>query len=147
MKPQFCAEGHDNWYEHPPLRRQCRTCATAKKIRWRLANPEKHKAASQRWRDNHREQHLIVIKITKMQKKYGLTLDQYHALFESQGERCPCCGNVLEALAPNTHVDHDHVTNRVRGLLCNGCNQGLGSFRDNPQTLRKAAEYVECKCG
>ncbi len=72
-------------------------------------------------------------------RKHGLTLDEYHAMWESQGERCKLCSKVMA----KGHIDHNHRTKRVRGLLCFNCNAGLGLFRDNPGVLRKAAAYVE----
>ena len=40
-------------------------------------------------------------------------------------------------------IDHDHTTGKVRGMLCHDCNTSLGKFRDNPDILRKAADYLE----
>lgn len=72
-------------------------------------------------------------------REYGLTMDQFHAMFEAQGELCKLCGDVL-GISP--HLDHDHKTKRIRGLLCGHCNKALGLFRDNPEVLRRAAAYV-----
>ena len=55
-----------------------------------------------------------------------------------QGGLCAIC-----RAAPAEHVDHDHVTGRVRELLCFNCNGGLGQFRDDARVLREAARYVE----
>jgi phage/plasmid primase-like uncharacterized protein len=52
-------------------------------------------------------------------------------------KECVICG-AREALV----VDHDHVTGKVRGMLCNHCNRGLGHFRDDPQLLEFAAQYL-----
>jgi len=54
---------------------------------------------------------------------------------------CVICG-----IETNVVVDHDHATGDVRGGLCQGCNLGLGHFKDNPETLRLAALYLEGKC-
>jgi hypothetical protein len=71
--------------------------------------------------------------------KYGLSLEAYDGLVQAQHGRCASCQRVPERLV----VDHDHTTGEVRGLLCNGCNVGLGFFRDSPRKLRKAAKYLE----
>ena len=75
-------------------------------------------------------------------KAYGLTKADYEAMLASQNYCCAIC--TIEAWTQRTalHVDHCHSTGRVRGLLCNECNTGLGKFRDSPSLLRKAAEYV-----
>jgi hypothetical protein len=68
-------------------------------------------------------------------------------MLASQDGRCAICGdppdpNGVRATS-RLHVDHDHVTNQNRDLLCSRCNQGVGFFRDDPQLLRAAAEYIE----
>ena len=88
---------------------------------------------------------ISAVKIKSLMRWYGLTLDQYHAMFEAQGERCAICREVLNiaAAARAVHVDHDHATKRVRAILCSGCNRGLGSFLENPSAMRAAADYIE----
>ena len=80
----------------------------------------------------------------------GMTPEEYDAKLAGQGGRCARCGREpktgLKAdggLMPALHVDHDHVSGLNRDLLCGNCNQGLGLFRDDPELLRKAAEYIE----
>jgi len=79
---------------------------------------------------------------------YGITEEQYQAMFESQGNACAICGSTdwpASNYAGSPHVDHDHATGEVRGLLCGHCNNGLGHFRDDPERLRKAAAYLESR--
>lgn len=71
-------------------------------------------------------------------RAYGLSKAQVGSLRVAQGNVCAICGQ------PNPqHLDHDHVTGRIRRLLCQRCNHGLGLFRDDPFLLRMAALYVE----
>ena len=80
-----------------------------------------------------------------VKRKYGLSEEEYKAL----GSTCNLCGKSFKnELKFQTWkkvlcVDHDHKTNKVRGLLCNGCNRGLGMFNDNSELLRKAADYLD----
>ena len=71
--------------------------------------------------------------------RYGITVDDYDRLLGEQGGKCAVCGDTPEH---RLHVDHDHDTGRVRGLLCTWCNKGLGAFRDNPDKLLGAAAYL-----
>jgi hypothetical protein len=77
-----------------------------------------------------------------LKRKFGLTYEQKQAMVSTQNGRCRICQELLQP-GRRTHVDHDHASGKVRGILCSGCNTGLGGFRDNPNFLREAARYVE----
>lgn len=84
---------------------------------------------------------------TSLRKNFGLSLAQYHEMFDAQNG---VCANCLEPEHETRNgkvkwlaVDHCHGTGEVRGLLCHDCNRGIGCFRDNPDLLRKAADYLE----
>lgn len=65
---------------------------------------------------------------------HGLTLGQAEVM--RSGKTCEICDQPAEA------VDHDHVTGKIRGVLCHHCNRGIGLFEDNPDMLKAAAEYL-----
>lgn len=78
---------------------------------------------------------------TTLRRKYGMTEDDYLALYETQGGVCAICkqppvGN------KGLGVDHDHNTGVVRGLLCMGCNTGIGNLRESPQIMLAAIDYL-----
>ncbi len=75
-------------------------------------------------------------------KTYGLTQDEYDALWRSQDERCALCRTDTPT-SKGWCIDHCHDTGRVRGILCGPCNSALGHFRDDPTAMRRAAAYVE----
>ena len=81
---------------------------------WQKANRKRVVAFSRRW-------------------KFGLSFEEQEQILTK-----PCfCGSKA------THIDHDHQTGIIRGGLCGNCNTGLGMFKDNPDTLRKAVQYLE----
>lgn len=75
---------------------------------------------------------------------YGLTLDEFDKMLESQGGGCAICGKKPEAGKPKTRmvVDHCHTTGKVRGILCDLCNTAIGKFQDSKELLLKAAKYL-----
>lgn len=78
---------------------------------------------------------------------YGLTLEQYQQLFDAQEGRCFICRKHQDEFKQRLHVDHDHVTLEVRGLLCNFCNSRLVGRHRDPELFRRAAEHLERKTG
>ena len=71
-------------------------------------------------------------------KAHNISVEEYDVLYTIQQGRCAICG-AGGALV----IDHNHETGKVRGLLCNECNLGLGKFHDRLFLLHKAAEYLD----
>lgn len=89
--------------------------------RWRAANPDSFKF----W-------------------KYGITQEEYLAKLEKQNFKCGICGTSSPGGRHDSwHIDHNHETNQVRGLLCWLCNSGLGKFKDSVNILTSAVEYLK----
>lgn len=114
----------------------CTPCRTARQRRSHVQNPERRRSV-------YRKHHL--------KTKYGITPEQYDALLEAQDGCCAICGQP-EAIStwngqPRLAVDHDHATGEIRGLLCNHCNTGLGKFRDDPDVLDAAIDYLRQERG
>ena len=75
-------------------------------------------------------------------KKYGITPRIYNELFDKQDGCCAICGVHQSELPYTLCIDHDHITGKVRGLLCNNCNTGIGRFKDREELLEKALNYL-----
>lgn len=77
----------------------------------------------------------------RLQRAYGVSLEEYYLLLRQQGGVCAVCEKVNKN-GNKLSVDHDHVTGVVRGLLCYNCNRGIGWLGDSPPILLRALEYV-----
>ncbi len=77
-----------------------------------------------------------------LKNTYGITLDQYNQMFFDQNGKCAICGNGQEVMKKRLYVDHDHSSNKLRGLICGNCNSALGFMKDNPEICEKAAIYL-----
>jgi len=78
-----------------------------------------------------------------LRAEHGMTVAEYEALLTRQGGVCSICGRApAEVGRKRLVVDHDHVTGRVRGLLCDPCNLGLGAFADDTGRLVSAVRYL-----
>ncbi len=78
-----------------------------------------------------------------LQTKYEIGIEEYNEMFVKQGGRCKICKRHQTQLSKRLAVDHDHITGKVRGLLCTNCNTGLGMFKDNPENLSEAIKYLQ----
>jgi len=75
---------------------------------------------------------------------YGVDIAEYERLLEAQDGRCAICGST-DPRASRTRflqIDHDHVTGKIRGLLCSPCNLGIGKFDEDLARLEAAARYL-----
>jgi hypothetical protein len=126
----------------------CRSCASAKARAWRQANPDRYRGWHRDNRERHNEQRRERrranpdARLTESLKRVGhnLTVADYRFLEAGQGGRCAIC--LQRPPSGRLHVDHDHQTGRIRGLLCGSCNKALGLFRDDPARMRRAATYL-----
>lgn len=82
------------------------------------------------------------MRIRHLRESYGISLADYDAMKESQQNCCAICGIESSKLPKILCVDHDHKTGKVRGLLCDSCNRGLGYFKDNPNITQGATQYL-----
>jgi len=118
------------------LQRDCRECANAKtRARyWRKPEEYRESKANRRSPDRTLPE---VKRAGHLRRAYGMTEADVQLQVRLQGGGCGICGN------PPVVVDHDHQTGDTRGILCHRCNLGLGHFKDNLETMRKAIEYLE----
>ena len=76
--------------------------------------------------------------------KYGITLEQKREMIRMQGCKCAICPVKLsDEVLSKSHVDHCHETGKIRGVLCNNCNRGIGHLMHDSQILLNASRYVE----
>lgn len=120
----------------------CRDCAKAYQRQRRDAAKTAEYNKLRQLDPVRRRKHEQNIKAWRL-KLYGLTPEGYNALLEAQDGRCAICGEPGKVWANrNLHVDHDHESGTVRGLLCGRCNVGLGFFGDDIERLSRAITYL-----
>lgn len=77
-----------------------------------------------------------------LRKSYGISTEQMGSIFDAQGKRCAICKSSTPHWDRGWHVDHNHRTGAVRGVLCHKCNLMIGLAMDSPTTLTSAAQYL-----
>ena len=96
---------------------------------------KKSKESAQRLGRDHRKNYAL-------QWHYGIGLETYKEMLEEQEGKCVCGSTTGRSNAEALHVDHDHNTGLIRGLLCHRCNRAIGLV-DDPRSLRALADYIE----
>jgi uncharacterized OB-fold protein len=102
---------------------KCKDCSNQYKKKYRLANKE-------------------IIRAQNKRRVPGWDIVRYDEYLNLQEGKCAICGTT-EYTNKDWCADHDHVTNEPRGLLCGRCNAGLGYFKDNPEYLQSAIDYLK----
>jgi len=123
-----------------------------------LKNKDKYKAARKRrqelygdeikkkqreWYRANRAKARLATKRNRYKKEYNLSLDDLDKLLKSQNNCCLICS--IDFSKTRYNVDHNHITGKVRGALCNSCNRGIGFLKDNFELLVNAAKYIQEK--
>ena len=106
---------------------------------WRKANPERYLEKNRAYKIKNRERLRTSERERHLRKTYGLTPEQYHAMNAAQSGLCAIC-RLPEA--GGLHIDHDHNSGSVRGLLCGRCNKAIGLFDDDPYRIQAAGVYL-----
>lgn len=104
----------------------------------RIANKQNENGRSKNWRMRNPEK----VQENNL-KKFGISLEDYKQLCLKQNNKCAICKIDRSLLNRNLCVDHDHVTLKVRGLLCDTCNRSIGLLKDDVQVLKSAIKYLE----
>lgn len=104
---------------------------------WQLENPERHREKQRQYNHERRDQ----ARADHLKRTFDLTVEEYERLIRDQRGGCATCGRLPSRIS--LHVDHDHKTHEIRGLLCMQCNNGLGLLQESPELLRDAADYLE----
>lgn len=116
----------------------CRPCHKIKHKIYRDSNKEKIKEQIRIIRHKNKWNYLR----TRLMKEHSLTLEDYFQMLERQKNLCAICSN-----PPSSNkrlcVDHCHMTNKVRELLCDRCNTTLGKFEENIELFKQAINYLE----
>ncbi len=135
-------------------RNDCKACNLADKHERYIRNRERDIARVKRWQQENRDRlnayrlkHRQLEEVKRreraghLKRKFGISLEDYERLLAEQDGRCAICGNRPHEDI-SLHVDHDHETGRIRGLLCFKCNNALGDLGDDPDVLVRAALYL-----
>jgi hypothetical protein len=91
----------------------------------------------QKYRAKNRE----AIRIKSRVARYKIDVLEFERLYDLQDACCAICRTAIDK--KGCHIDHDHATGKVRGILCASCNTGIGLFKDSPSVLIQAAEYLK----
>lgn len=136
-------------------RPHCRECQSAQTRVYSAANQEKINARaavyrstrreelarkSREYHEDNRELVLARMRAGSLKHEYGITPEQYAAIFDSQGGVCCLCGRPPKT--KQLSVDHCHESGQIRGLLCQPCNAALGRMGDNEEGVLRALDYL-----
>jgi hypothetical protein len=133
--------------------KRCRNCYNEKRREEYKDNPTKKKNAVKKYysrnrqkclakRIEYQQQNKPAVRNRQLIRKFSITLEEYNRKLRDQDGKCAICGTQNGSNGRSLAVDHDHQTGRIRKLLCDRCNRGLGFFDHNPKLLEFAKDYL-----
>ena len=132
----------------------CKSCTYIRIKEWKKNNLDKVKQQRQRYKEknmkkrkNYRDDNKDVIKNYALKSNYGIDLKEYMDMYLKQNGLCAICHQPQKNNDFLLSVDHNHLNNKIRGLLCRNCNIGLGYFKDNIELLNSAIVYLNDQNG
>lgn len=117
----------------------CKTCDNLKSNAYRVKFKDQVRKQRKQFRDVNKER----LRFQKLKSKLGLDKPTYDAILAAQGGCCGICGKLPKEHRRVLSVDHDHLTGKVRGILCDNCNRCLGLLKDDVNVVEKAASYLK----
>lgn len=159
-RPIYCSSEHRWKAAYQQRKRKWQTLTERRCSRCKLTKPiaefpgphcycrSCHAVRAREWREIHSYDPEFARIMTL--RRYGLTPAQFNALLEAQGHRCAVCRTAKPG-GQGWHVDHDHTccnTRKrscgrcIRGILCTRCNIGIGNFKDDPDIIQAAINYI-----
>ncbi len=111
----------------------------ARAVEWKKNNPEKVAEGQRSLRKTNPD----LARGYALKRVFGITVEQYEELLDKQNRCCAICGRNESEFTKRMAVDHDHVSGRIRGLLCTACNYRLVARHRDGNLLRRIADYVE----
>jgi hypothetical protein len=161
-KQTQCKRGHEFTEENTSINiqgsRVCKACQAYRMSQYRLRNPrdkkghrnihkthcpQGHEYTEENTYVSRNKRHCkqcAAARHTEIRfKKYGVTKHWYEDKLKEQQN---CCGICNREFVSSPHIDHNHETGDVRGLLCYSCNSAIGKFQDNPEILQNAIDYL-----
>lgn len=118
---------HSDWKLRHPY---CKACRSAANYKSKIRNKDTYQQYRIKTAESSRRSYL--------KKTWGITLEEFNELKDSQDSLCAICKINADIL----HIDHNHQTGKIRSLLCNNCNRGIGHLKESPVILHAAIEYL-----
>ena len=112
----------------------CKQCQASYFKRYKERNQAELR---RKWREASKKYYTPENARRKHLSRYGMTTEDYDNMYDDQDGKCAICKRAIQLV-----VDHCHDSGNVRGLLCNGCNLGIGYFEDSPDRLIGAIKYI-----
>jgi hypothetical protein len=110
---------------------------------WRKAHPKYYANQHKKRKSKDPKGYAVALRKCFLKSLYGTTHEKYLELLKAQRSRCGICRTKKTGRAKYFCIDHDHKTKKIRGLLCQQCNRGLGLLGDSLKAVRAAASYME----